>query len=351
MFIFNFNKKACLKSVLAIVLAFILVNGLTFFYSWDRKYVKKEDGVTNGLYCPGDIIINNKEGYGYSIVDDNGYLNETSCLSENYVLVLGNSQSNGTNVKPQEKYVSLLNRKISDKEEATFYNMSTGGYTFVEIAQGFNAAVTEYPNSMGVVVQILTTDIAPEKLDEALHQRTSCNKENEYEYHSYNRSLTEKLVAYIKETCPLLIEMIQKFQRAKISNASPFVAYNKKESYTYNKNCDSEYIEEYEESLNKIFDLMRLEYDGRIAVIYMPSISIVGENGLVINREETTEIFSRSCANHNIDFIDMTEDYLKAFEKNVIPYGFSNSRLGEGHLNAEGHKLVADRLLEWYYHS
>jgi lysophospholipase L1-like esterase len=55
--------------------------------------------------------------------------------------------------------------------------------------------------------------------------------------------------------------------------------------------------------------------------------------------------FSRLCKEHNITFIDMSDDFIAAYNKEkIVPYGFSNTIPGEGHLNKYGHEIIAERL-------
>jgi hypothetical protein len=55
--------------------------------------------------------------------------------------------------------------------------------------------------------------------------------------------------------------------------------------------------------------------------------------------------FERFCNEHGITFIDMADDFIAAYDREkIVPYGFSNTLPGEGHLNKYGHKIIAERL-------
>ena len=48
-----------------------------------------------------------------------------------------------------------------------------------------------------------------------------------------------------------------------------------------------------------------------------------------------------------ITFLDLTQDFLDAYEsEHILPHGFVNTAAGEGHLNAEGHEIIARALYE-----
>ena len=63
--------------------------------------------------------------------------------------------------------------------------------------------------------------------------------------------------------------------------------------------------------------------------------------------EEYLAIFEQVCSEQGILFVDMTEELLKGYEEDhVLPHGFINTYVGSGHINAYGHRMVADKLLE-----
>ena len=56
-------------------------------------------------------------------------------------------------------------------------------------------------------------------------------------------------------------------------------------------------------------------------------------------------IFADICRRHNIGFIDLTERFNDFFLKtNKFPRGFANTFPGRGHLNAHGHRIVAEAI-------
>ena len=41
----------------------------------------------------------------------------------------------------------------------------------------------------------------------------------------------------------------------------------------------------------------------------------------------------------------MTDRFVKEYEENhIIPYGFSNTTPGDGHINSAAHKMIAEEL-------
>ena len=53
----------------------------------------------------------------------------------------------------------------------------------------------------------------------------------------------------------------------------------------------------------------------------------------------------RLCEENGIYFISMTERFLNEYAKDyTIPYGFMNTSVAKGHLNENGHRMLADEV-------
>jgi hypothetical protein len=55
----------------------------------------------------------------------------------------------------------------------------------------------------------------------------------------------------------------------------------------------------------------------------------------------------KACNNNNIYFIDMTNIFMEAYKTNyILPHGFINTAVGVGHLNINGHRMIANELFK-----
>ena len=55
------------------------------------------------------------------------------------------------------------------------------------------------------------------------------------------------------------------------------------------------------------------------------------------------------CEEKGICFIDLCPRFLELYEtEHLLPYGFSNTTMGSGHLNKVGHELIADELYKHF---
>ena len=85
---------------------------------------------------------------------------------------------------------------------------------------------------------------------------------------------------------------------------------------------------------------MKREIDEEIEIKEDATISLV--------YSKTWDVFKEACLSNGIDVIDSGEDILKMYEEDQrVPYGFANTTMGTGHLNAIGHEMLADEIIEY----
>ena len=333
--------RKMILSISVCILAFFLVNGMAFMYRYDPEWLHRSGGMTRGVYTPQSRIIINNEGNGYGIIDDNGYANYHAVLDENYMLVFGNSQSNGHNVHYSKTYVYLLNRMLGALEKSYIYNVSNGGYTICDIVKGFKAGITEFPNSEGVIIQIGSTDFDLDTMTASLNQREYSDKDSVSNLME-NRSFQDKVVGTVKNYFPFFTIIAgEKYPKLDKGIDNVFCSASRKEK-------DEEIYEskEYKEVLSQAFTTIRAEYDGKVIILYLPLISIEN-SGMVIEYDVSFEDFVDICLEFEFEVVDMGEKYLEHYKMDYsVPYGYSNTAPGRGHLNNKGHEMVAQALLD-----
>jgi hypothetical protein len=99
------------------------------------------------------------------------------------------------------------------------------------------------------------------------------------------------------------------------------------------------------EKLFKHLESLQKENDVQIVVFYHPT-GLLEKNGCIaFPHQETLDVFAKAAVENGIVFIDMTELFKRMYnEKHHVPHGFSTGKLCTGHLNAYGHKAVAEEL-------
>ena len=86
------------------------------------------------------------------------------------------------------------------------------------------------------------------------------------------------------------------------------------------------------------------DYGPNMTVLWIPSLSYTGGS----NSPTLIEIeVARACSRRGIQFVDPRDEMQAEFRRTGQPLqGFGNTQPGVGHLNAEGHRIVADVLAE-----
>lgn len=87
-----------------------------------------------------------------------------------------------------------------------------------------------------------------------------------------------------------------------------------------------------------------------IIIVYCPEVAVI-KGGTLVSTDpdgKYAELFKRACSEHNIDFINMADEFNENYRQTgKLPRGFPNSRPSMGHMNAVGQRLVAEAILKY----
>lgn len=328
--------KKKISAAVALLLSFLFVNGVLFLYERPVAWIDTPNGASYAVRKPHSVLVHGTEGYGISRMDSNGYTNSDYPLRDQYVLMMGASHSQGKEMAPNKKYSELVNTELTaGAEELAVYNISCDGHFLPSIIKHFMSAVTSYPNAKCITIEIGSTDYAVEEFEDALNQPLDVDSHSTEQLFQ-QLSIPNKLKkSIIKEGFPL-IAMI-KSQQGAAHKASQKTG----EASVIDEN-------EYKTVVKRCLELIRSECDVPILFIYHPSTIIQPDGTLSIERSTTVDIFSELCNATGIDFIDTGDRFLNHYSDCYeLPYGFSNTSPGNGHLNQVGHQIMAEAILDY----
>ena len=326
-------QNAC-QWFLAVCLAFCAVNILCFLYERPTGWFNTPNGPSPTGWRPNSVIIHGTEGYGVTKVDSNGYLNPEGQLMDGYVLMLGSSHTQGKEVPSNQKYSVLVNDHFAKSSDFLYtYNVSSDGNFLPSLIKHFSAAVEAFPEAGTVTLEIANTDFSVSELENAL-QQVQYDPQSSIVHQVERLSFKGKLKNSIKEYFPLLSLMKKKLE-TKLAAQSDSIS-TKRDSA------------DYKVLLEETMKLIRSQFDGNIIFVYHPNV-VFDENGEAsIAYSETWLLFRNTCRAHGISVIDMGPVFLNHYEHaRQLPYGFSNTTPGTGHLNKVGHQLIAQTLIEF----
>lgn len=335
--------------VLAIGVAFFIVNILSMFYYKSPGFMKRDTGATNAIWYPDSSYIIGYEGYGVNHIDENGYVNESGSLADEYILVMGSSQTEGLHVNGKQNYTSLLNSYYGSGDDLAVYNIARSGRTWLDIISGFSASLEEFPNSDAIIIEIGNTDFYAGELEAAMQQRV-------FEPQDIGMNLVEqqnplsRIKIFAERNLPLLYYLYDvqlKDARQQLQNwcngfANDSVGYTNSTVSNVTNNEKS-----YSDATREILSFFRERYEGTIIILYLPAIEIDQNGKMNLIYDAFVEQFATACDECDIEFLDPGKAYLDAYENDhIVPYGFSNTSMGTGHLNQDGNQIIYELLID-----
>lgn len=347
--------KAILSWGLAFALAFSCANAVSFFYRSGAGSIPREHAFSNNIRTPNSRIVRGAEGYGVNAVDENGYLNASTLpLKGDYILLMGSSHAEGLQVMQDKTMTSQLNRML-DGEGAKVYNLGTAGYTLPLIIQGFQAALEEFPDTKAVIIEISELSYSSETLLQACNQ-TEFDPADSGQALVQSQSASRRLRNATLAILPVISLLRQQFESMdfRFRNAfglQSFFAGLKSEDALAETERDATESKEnqtasYARAIDRALALLRAEYSRPIILLYHPGVTLRPDGTLTIDREmDDYEALRAACQHNGITLVDTGDAFLSAYQtEHALPYGFQNTTLGGGHLNALGHRIAAEEL-------
>ena len=321
----NFNFL--LKLFISIILAFIILTIFCYFYYNIPSHKKVLDNSTDYKWESNKFYSRGTEGFAFGKTNNDGYINIEDYNEDTDVdiLILGSSHMESYEVLLNETTTSQLNILLGGGLYA--YNIGISGHTFLTCYGNLSYALKKYNPSKYVIIE--TSNII---FDEG--------------------SLNEALNGTFKE-----IESRSEGILAKLSE-NPFlrIVYKQLKGFIGKSNNDDEEVDNFDNDFDKILPLMdeilnnisieANKYGIKPIILYHPSTKINVDGSLELSAEiENIDKFRELCDKNNITLLDMSGRFRYEYYNNhILPYGFSNTTIGTGHLNKYGHKMIAEEL-------
>ncbi len=320
------------KWLLAIAISFVLINVVCFFYERQAGWKDTPNGASDSIREPYSFIVHGTEGYSVARVDKNGYFNPNKELADEYLLIMGASHTQGKEISPDKKFSVLIDDSFHDEIFLHTYNIACDGSYLPSQIKHFNAALEAFPGANMVVIEIANTDFSASVLESSLNQSVYDPSDSAVWFEKM--SFKDKMRNALKDYIPMLSKIKKNIETIKQTKST-----NEKQSID---------LDEYRGVINQALQLIRSETNVPIVFVYHPGVIINYDGSVTLDYSETWDIFQETCSQNNIDVIDTGESFLECYEKSkVLPYGFFNTTLGTGHLNATGHKIIADEIIEY----
>ncbi len=323
------------KAGVAGVSALAIASCACLFYYAPGIHVTTKTGATDYVWEPGSRSFRATEGFGNIKADENGYFNTYGVNAQDFdILLMGSSHMEAANVAKDENAAYLINEKLK-VENILLYNIGISGHDFLRCSKNLPAALKTFSPKKYVIIETASVSFSSEDINKMLSGEMKSTD-------SYDSGLLYYLqkITYLKLFRSQLEELIniELPQKRNIINKTPEFSGQK-------INIDNtEKIKAYNNLMKYIGDLGKKE-NVEVIIFYHPTLKI--ENGVVSEQTDSEDfkLFSKACEENNISFIDLRQRFKRMYEEDhVLPHGFSNTSLGEGHLNKYGHKAVAEEV-------
>ena len=290
-------------------------------------------GNTDYVWPENARWFNMREGISHGQYDENGF-NNLNVVENPDLLILGSSHMEAIQVLQYETTGTQLSKLLGG--QYSVYNMGISGHTFIKICKYLSQSLS-LGNTPPKVVAMETSTLSFSK--EEIDALQSGNVEFTP---SHNTGLIAKLqklpffrIAYLQLTTGLLDVLLPDENQ----NTPLMTVKAAQGNFSAQSN-----LGDYDVLFGRIAESVG-DRDIQVIIFYHPMESF-SEDGTVSFAEDAgKELFEEKCREYGYTFLDMTEPFLSLYgTEHKVPHGFATGQLGVGHLNRDGHRVIAQEL-------
>jgi hypothetical protein len=291
------------------------------------------DSPTDRILEPNARYIYGLEGFGYGKINNEGFQNTEDYFGQIIdILIMGSSHMESFQV-PQDKTTVYLLNKLLDGDKFV-YNIGAADHDFSISVKNMKNAIGKYKPQKYIIIETSSVKFDKKTLGDIVsgNMKWLFPESNISGTRAFLRTTFLKDILYIR----LLLAQIQ-IHKNKGGSVVPIIE----------DPIDSAYLHDLDSVMQYIVKTCE-QYNVQPVILYHPHL-ILQKDGSVLPDTDSAYLrtFSRSCVFNNIHFIDMTENFVEKYnEEHILPYGFFNTSVGQGHLNKIGHLIIAQKLYE-----
>lgn len=287
------------------------------------------DPATHALTATGRHRIG--EGFGESHRDRRGIrLSPHACAHCPQILVIGDSYTDAFQVNDDEAYTAVAESMLAGSKPVRLLNAGAAGSSPADYLVQAASYLRRFQPAW-VVIELNADDLGPDAFHpDQVHFRQDGNHLTPVVPAPYAYGRITRTLGFVREHSALINYAITRLDIARNGRKGPPwfragfrpPAVRSETPWTY--------------PLEQELSLLRSAYKGRVTFLFLPLFNVPIED------EEVR--FERYCATAHMSCVNFRASFDEFRRNGTAPYGFPNSRFGGGHLNADGHVVVA-RLL------
>lgn len=330
--------STALKTLGKAVLAGIFVFGTStffchyFYYNFPLRYINI-DGSTDFKAMANTYYSYGLEGFGWGKMNNEGFTNLFD-YDDNMnidILIMGSSQMEALQLDMHLSTASQLDALL---ENETVYNIGVSGHYFLTCASNLKAALKKYQPTKYVVIETGNISFSDDEIVSAINEKTP---------ELLEARESGKIVSLLRKSAYLRLIVSQMINYARNWQTNDVKEVNRPEAFS---ESDPEIHEKLWEDLLQKMNVLAKKYGAKVIIAYHPLINIAPDGAIILDAEQSELAqVERLCDENGILFLDMSSRFKEEYENTyTLPYGFSNSPVGKGHLNKYGHTMMADEL-------
>jgi len=313
------------KMILAgiITLIFLSIFGYAYYHTGLR--IKSESGATDYHWEPKTLMSTMKEGFSWIKTDSNGY-NNASIPAQVDILVMGSSHMEAAEVAQGENTAAQLNMMLPDMN---VYNIGISGHTIYRCVDNISSAIESFKPTSYIVIETNRIRLDANEMEAVISG------------HAVRESASAGgRVMSILQRIPAFKPLYSQFDAWRAQDRKPMAV----------QSVVSSEGDDYYTTLEAFLRIVgeAAETDGIKAIIFYDPPQEFDKDGNLdyFHTDEDVTLFRKACEQNNIVFIDMTDTFAAAYQADhTLAHGFANTGVGIGHLNRDGHRMIAEALV------
>jgi len=324
--------KAIGKTVLSGALALSVLTAFCYLYFNVPVHYTTVHGATDYTGKANTFYSRGTEGFACGKTNNEGYTNmfdfSEDCQTD--ILIMGSSHMEAYQVGMDESTASRLNKMLPDD---LVYNIGVSGHVFLTCVSNLQAAIDKYHPTKYIVIETSNIDFSESDLKKALNGEIA-----EIPTHEHG------IIGILQQNQFIRLLYTQLKNHINQRNANDLNT----EEATFIHNNQKKANEVLLDTLLAKINLVAKNGHAEVLIVYHPSIHVQTDASLSIEKDlNSVSQFKSLCNENSILFLDMSDRFLQEYaESYTLPYGFSNSSVGSGHLNKYGHAMIADEIYQ-----
>lgn len=324
------------KIVLAGITACAILSILLIMYDFTPIHYENPKKNTDYIWEPNSFYVKLTEGISWGKMDSDGF-NNPVVIKNPEIITLGSSHMDGTYVFYNQTVGSILAEKLNHRYSV--YNLGTSEHNIYRVCQYLpvNLSMHDIPPKI-VIIETSTVNLTMKNVRAALN----------FEYEHIPSKTTG--MYYIFQRIPFLKSLSHqvRFGLLNIFMQNSTTTIQENDDEVYAKEIEDDKVDElaFDELFSFLSELEK-EYGTQIIIFYHPTGTFTESGDIVFKSSNALIAFGKFAEKYNIDFVDMTAKFEDMYyTDHLVAHGFITGKLCYGHLNANGHRAIADELFK-----